>query len=206
MKRFESYNWTMTPHYPYTPFRVQNMETDVKNQSILPPIPCQVPGSIYEALEKAGVIENPYFEMNSLKCQWVSNHWWVFDGKIDLHPEGNGERLELVLEGIDCMGHIFFNGKKLGQSDNMYIPFVADVTDIAREGSNTVTVVLENAPDEMGQIGYTSKTFTQKARFNYKWDWCTRLISVGLYRPVYVRSYKEGPAPCAPIYLPPIFS
>jgi beta-mannosidase len=89
------------------------------------------------------------------------------------------------------MGHIFFNGKKLGQSDNMYVPFVADVTDIARKGSNTVTVVLENAPDEMGQIGYTSRTFTQKARFNYKWDWCTRLISVGLYRPVYVRSYQE---------------
>ena len=96
MKRFDSFNWTMTPHYPYTPFRVQNMETDVKNQSILPPIPCQVPGSIYEALEKAGIIENPYFEMNSLKCQWVSNHWWVFDGKVELHPKGNGERLELV--------------------------------------------------------------------------------------------------------------
>ena len=191
MKRFESYNWTMTPHYPYTPFRVQNMETDVKNQSILPPIPCQVPGSIYDALQKAGVIEDPFFEMNSLKCQWVSNHWWVFDGKIDLDPKGNGERLELVLEGIDCMGHIFFNGKKLGQSDNMYVPFVADVTDIARKGSNTVTVVLENAPDEMGQIGYTSRTFTQKARFSYKWDWCTRLISVGLYRPVYVRAYNE---------------
>ena len=74
MKRFDSFNWTMTPHYPYTPFRVQNMETDVKNQSILPPIPCRVPGSIYEALEKAGVIENPYFEMRIAYNELTREH------------------------------------------------------------------------------------------------------------------------------------
>ena len=72
MKRFDSFNWTMTPHYPYTPFRVQNMETDVKNQSILPPIPCQVPGSIYEALEKGEPSPVPLESAaESLKVLWA---------------------------------------------------------------------------------------------------------------------------------------
>ncbi len=191
MQRFEFTNWTTCPNYPYVPFRVGNVETEAKNMYIIPPFSCHVPGSIYDDLQAAGLIEDPFFEINSLKAQWVSNHWWTYEGHVDLHPKGGTEKLELVLEGVDCMGHIFFNGKKLGENDNMYVPFVADVTGIAREGDNVITVVLENAPDEMGQIGYTSRTYTQKARFNYKWDWCTRLISIGLYRPVYIRAYES---------------
>ena len=188
MKRYDLFDWSIAPHYPYVPFRANNAETDIPNSAIMPPIPARVPGSIYKDLEKAGIIEDPYFEMNSLKAQWVFNHWWYYESKVELHPVGN--RLELVLEGIDTIAHIYFNGKKLGQSDNMYVPFVYDVTDIARDGSNTVGVVIENAPDEMGQIGHTSRTFTQKARFQYKWDWCTRLIGMGLYRPAYIREYE----------------
>lgn len=188
MKRYDMIDWSIAPHYPYVPFRANNAETDIPNSAIMPSIHATVPGSIYKDLVKAGIIEDPYFEMNSLKAQWVSNHWWYYESKVELHPNGN--RLELVLEGIDTIAHIFFNGTKLGQSDNMYVPFIYDVTDLARDGSNTVGVVIENAPDEMGQIGHTSRTFTQKARFQYKWDWCTRLIGMGLYRPAYIREYE----------------
>lgn len=190
MKRIDLTNWQIAPHYPYTPFRARNLETDIQNQSILPAMPAKVPGSIYDDLQKAGVIEDPFFEMNSLKAQWVASHWWVYSTNVELQPGGDG-RTELVFEGIDYLGHVFFNGQKLGETDNMYTPYVYDVTDKIREGSNNITVVLENAPDEIGEIGYTSQTFTQKARFNYKWDWCTRLISIGLYRPAYLRIYDN---------------
>lgn len=188
MKRYDMFDWNIAPHYPYVPFRANNAETDIPNSAILPPIHATVPGSIYKDLERAGIIEDPYFEMNSLKAQWVANHWWYYESKVELHPCGN--RLELVLEGIDTIAHIYVNGQKVGESDNMYVPFVVDITSLARDGQNTVGVVIENAPDEMGQIGYTSRTYTQKARFQYKWDWCTRLIGMGLYRPAYIREYE----------------
>lgn len=191
MKRYELSQWTMTPYYAYSPFRLNNAETDIPNSGILPPIPAHVPGSIYRDLEAAGVIEDPFFEMNSLKAEWVPAHWWSYFTRVTLPTPEPGERLELVLEGIDTMGHIYFNGTVIGHTDNMYVPFVYDVTDMVREGENTVGVVIENAPDEMGQIGHTSQTFTQKARFNYKWDWCTRMISMGLYRPAYIRTWRE---------------
>lgn len=189
MNRYNLTQWSIAPYYPYTTFRQKNTETDILNTAILPPVPAQVPGSIYKTLEKAGIIEDPYFEMNSLKAQWVSNHWWYYDTQVELHPNGN--RLELVLEGIDTNAHIMFNGEKIGESDNMYVPFVYDITDIAKDGTNRIGVVIENAPDEMGQIGHTSMVHTQKARFQYKWDWCTRLIGMGLYRPAYIREYEE---------------
>lgn len=189
MKRYELIDWSIAPYYPYTPFRQKNTETDILNTGIMPAISAKVPGSIYKTLEEAEIIEDPYFEMNSLKAHWVSNHWWYYTTDIELHP--SGQKLELVLEGIDTIAHILFNGTKIGESDNMYVPFVHDVTDLAKDGINTVVVVIETAPNEMGQIGHTSMTHTQKARFQYKWDWCTRLIGMGLYRPAYIREYDQ---------------
>lgn len=191
MKRYDLIDWTAEPHNHYVPLRDKNRETDIQNAAVLPRINIKVPGSIYDALQNVGLIEDPFFEMNSLKAQWVAGYWWEYRTDIDLPAHDEGERIELVFEGIDYKGHVFFNGREVGVSENMYVPFVADVTDLAREGKNNVRVVLENAPDEVGQIGHTSRVVTQKARFNYKWDWCTRLISIGLYRPAYIRTYRE---------------
>ncbi len=190
--RLDLTEWSISPHYPYTPFRVANVETDAINQSIFPPVSCRVPGSIYDALEVAGLIENRFRDMNDLKAQWVAGHWWMYHTTFPFGSRLPNQRVELVLEGVDYHGHIFVNNQKVGESENMYVPFVADITDILREGENSVTVVLENAPDEMGQIGYTREAHTQKARFNYKWDWCTRLVSIGLYRPAYIRVYDTA--------------
>lgn len=191
LKRYDLIDWTAEPHNHFVPLHGRNEETDIENRGILPSINIKVPGSIYDALHKAGVIEDPFFEMNSLKAQWVAGYWWEYRTKIELEQPDEGERIELVLEGIDYKAHVFFNGRLVGTSENMYVPFVADVTELARVGENRVGVVLENAPNEIGQIGHTSRVTTQKARFNYKWDWCTRLISIGLYRPAYIRTYKE---------------
>lgn len=188
MKRYDLKNWTAAPYHPYVPLRTNNVETDVKNDSVLPPLPVPVPGSLYDALQSAGIIEDPNYEMNSLKAQWVSDHWWVYRTTVELPADGT--RRELVLEGVDLHAHIYWNNTKIGESHNMYVPFTCDVTKLVREGTNTVTVILERAPEEMGQIGYTSRTKVQKARFNYQWDWCTRLVSIGLYRPAYVLSYE----------------
>ena len=189
IKRYDLIDWTAEAHNHYVPFQGRNAETDIQNKSILPRIPIKVPGSIYDALVTAGLLEDPFYEMNSLKAQWVAGYWWKYETELTMSLPAEGERAELVLEGVDYKGHIFFNGQKVGYSENMYVPFVADVTALVREGANKIAVVLENAPDEIGQIGYTSLTTTQKARFTYKWDWCTRLISIGLYRPAYIRIY-----------------
>ena len=95
-------------------------------------------------------------------------------------------RLWLVLRGIDYKAHVFLNGRQLGTHEGMYVPARYDITGTAVPGENKIRVVLESAPDEMGQIGYTSRTYTQKARFTYKWDFSTRLVGIGLYDDVYI--------------------
>lgn len=178
-------NWKLSCFYPFVPYFGNSIEAGVAQKSILPPVPAKVPGSVQGALLAAGLLEDPYYEMNSLRAEWVENKWWMYETSFDL-PDDGAER-ELVFEGIDYKARIFLNGQLCGESENMFVPLVIPLQGIARAGKNDLRVVLEGAPEENAQIGYSSRTHTQKSRFNYKWDFCTRLVHLGLNGPVTVR-------------------
>src|SRR5205807_496655 len=56
------------------------------------------------------------------------------------------------------------------------------VTERLRRGEpRRLLVVGERAPDEPGQIGWTSRVRHWKPRFAYGWDWCTRLVPLGIW-------------------------
>lgn len=179
-------NFRLAGYYPYNPLKGHSMELNRELKGCTPWIKARVPGSVYDDLQNAGLIEDPYYNMNSLKCEWVPDRWWVYITEFD-KPDTADEVIELVLEGVDYKAHVFLNGNLLGIHEGMFTPFVKDITsDLS--GKNILKIVLESAPDEMGQVGKTSETFTQKARFNYKWDFCVRMIGMGLYRPVYLKT------------------
>ncbi|MBQ5973964.1 MAG: hypothetical protein IJL69_07155, partial [Oscillospiraceae bacterium] len=130
------------------------------------------------------LIEHPYFGMNSLKCEWIENKWWLYRTAFS-RPELSGEAFKLVFRGIDYDAAVYLNGVFLGEHRGMFAPAVFDVTELFRTSERfELLVILKGAPDEMGQIGYTSRTFTQKSRFGYKWDFGTRLVNLGLWQGV----------------------
>ena len=178
-------NWTVAGSWPYTVLHSASVETGARTSAVTPRIPARVPGSVYDDLERAGLIPDPYYECNSLLSEWVANRFWSYMTSFK-KPDTGGKRVRLVLSGVDYHAHVFLNDRKIAEHTGMYVPVVTDVTKDLREGENTLTVVLESAPDEMGQIGYTSRTWTQKARFGYKWDFGTRLVNLGLYGEAYL--------------------
>lgn len=183
-------DWKLSGAWPYTPIQGNSMETGIAFSGVTDLIDAKVPGSVYDDLLRAGYIEDPYYEMNSLKCEWVAQRWWIYRTAFRLDESMRGRRFALVFRGIDYKARIYVNNRLYAEHENMYTPVKIDFTDTARFGSeeNLVQVILESAPDEMGQIGYTSRTFTQKARFPYKWDFGTRLISLGLWDRVTVEA------------------
>jgi len=187
MKILLDKNWTVAGSWPFTVMQGTSVETGAKFTGVTPVIPAKVPGSVYDDLFRAGLIPDPYYERNSLLCEWVANRFWSYQNTFAVPESIRGTRVRLVLKGIDYHAHVYLNDRKIAEHTGMYVPCVTDVTDVLDCGEeNTLTVVLENAPDEMGQIGYTSRTFTQKARFGYKWDFGTRLVNLGLYDEVYL--------------------
>lgn len=181
-------DWKLSAYWPYAPLHGASVETGELHKSCTGLIRAKVPGSIYDDLYRAGIIPDPYTERNSMLCEWVPNRWWVYETDFVLEPSCRGKRIRLVFEGIDYHAHIYVNGRFICEHEGMYTPVTVEMGDFAcfGEEKNTVRVLLHHAPDEMSAIGYTSRTFTQKARFTYKWDFCTRMIGMGLWGAVNV--------------------
>ncbi|MCU6711336.1 hypothetical protein M6D81_21820 [Paenibacillus sp. J5C_2022] len=151
-------------------------------------LPATVPGGVHDDLYRSGWIEHPWFEQNSLACEWVENRWWVYRTTIDEIHLGENESAELVFEGIDYEALIYVNDQLLGEHKGMFHEAVFDISGRCRsEGPLVLSVIVKHAPDEMAQIGRTSETHTQKSRFNYKWDFSTRLVNIGIWGDVYIR-------------------
>lgn len=183
--------WELKGFWPGEPLWTTSIESTVQRRGVTPWIPAAVPGGVHRALEKAGVIEDPYYATNSLLCEWVENRWWVYRTQFDA-PD-TVERVFLRFDGLDDVCRIFLNGEELARHSGMYEPLLVEVTRCLRRGEpNRLLAVFEQPPREQGQIGWTSQTHTQKARFGYKWDFCTHLVNIGIWQPVWLLT--AGPA------------
>lgn len=178
-------NWEVKGFWPGEPLWTKSVESTVQRRGVTPWVKATVPGGVHKALENAGLIADPDFGMNSLLCEWVEHRWWVYRTFFDT-PDHQG-RMFLRFDGVDDECRILLNGTEIAAHQGIYEPILCDVTGLVRRGEpNQLLVILMEPPREQGQIGWTSKTFTQKARFGYKWDFCTHLVNIGLWRGVYL--------------------
>jgi beta-mannosidase len=183
--------WRVKGFWPWVPLKVNSMELGQELMGVTDWIPATVPGGIHYDLYRAGLIEHPYVELNSLKCEWVENRWWLYQTVIPV-PTEKGQRMELMFQGLDYEAMVYVNGCYLGEHRGMYHPAAFDITDICRKDDELLlNVLLKSPPEEMGQIGKTSLTKIQKSRFNYKWDFSTRLVNIGIWDDVQLRIHLE---------------
>lgn len=189
--RLNELEWQLKGSYPWVPLMNISAETGLKLLGVTDWMPATVPGGVHYDLYRAGHIEHPYVDMNSLKCEWVENRWWIYKTSFD-RPARLGRKVELICKGLDYRAIVFLNHTRLGEHEGMYHPAVFDITEIVRENERLeLVIVFEHAPDEMAQIGKTSLTHTQKSRFNYKWDFSTRMVNVGIWDDILLKVHEE---------------
>ncbi|MGN1098955.1 MAG: glycosyl hydrolase 2 galactose-binding domain-containing protein, partial [Christensenellales bacterium] len=177
-KTLELKSWTVQPHYPYTPLMDRSIETGVKLRGILDEMPVTVPESIYTVLCRNGVIEEPTRDMNSIKAEWVSRRWWLYRCEFSVGDVGAGSGCYLNFGCVDYHCYVFLNGAKLGEHSGACESFGFEVGGLLRE-RNELSVLVENSLPDRGQIGYTDKVDFQRPRYDYKWDFCPRLVNIG---------------------------
>lgn len=182
--------WKVMGSMPYQADFSKWIQKGIEAPNMTAWIPATVPGSIYTDLQAFGYIDDPYFELNSLHCEWVANRWWTYKSTFDVTECDLKDTLKLTFKGIDYAAQIYLNGHKLGSHEGMYIPFETVINKHAVLGENTLVCVIEHAPFADAQPGYTSTTKFMKARFNYKWDFATRLVNLGLYDDVMITKHK----------------
>ncbi|NQT19136.1 MAG: hypothetical protein HQ592_05490 [Planctomycetes bacterium] len=155
-------------------------------------LPATVPGCVHADLLRSGVIEDPYVDFNSRKCEWVEHRNWLYQKTFTLPPEAKGRKLRLIFHGIDYSARAWLNGELLGRHTGTFITAEFDVTKAAKIGENHLAVMFDPIPDVPGQVGYSNQVKHLKPRFGYKWDFTTRLVQFGLWDDVEIAA--TGPA------------
>jgi len=153
-----------------------------------------IPGSMYSFLLNNNLIEDPYYRDNEYKALELSHHDYTFERKFDF--EKTGDEVVLRFEGLDTFCDIYLNGKKVGQSDNMHVTYEFDVTDVLKNGENTLTVECHQTLDYIrekseeldlyfgGRHTLRGFAYIRKAHCMYGWDWGPFLPDMGIWRPV----------------------
>jgi len=185
-------NWTLEGFHKYVPLQSVTMETGVTHNNLTGKMKATVPGGVHYDLYRAGHIEHPYRDMNSLKAEWIENRWWVYRTVFHLPQfDSNWHKAEIIFKGLDYEAVILVNNHEVASSKGMFTWLVLDITEeCIKGGSMSLTVVFKGIPDEMGQVGFTSRTSTQKSRFSYKWDFSTRLVNIGIWREIVFKAHE----------------
>lgn len=196
MKESVESKWYLRGTLPHIPLG-ETADRDLDTYFVTDAIEATVPGGVHMDLFNAGLIENPYYEKNSLKCEWVEHRWWYYETELCLSSGYN--KKYLVFEGLDYECDIFINDVKVGKHSNMFTQERIDISSYSEEKLN-LKVLFKGIPQELGQYGKTSETTTQKSRFGYGWDFATRLVNIGIWQDVYVEYVRNARLDEARIY------
>ncbi|MDI4644092.1 glycoside hydrolase family 2 protein [Cohnella hashimotonis] len=184
-------DWRLTGWYPNQWQPRLSMELGVSILPAVAELPATVPGSVQTDLRAAGRMADPFVGLDSLHGEWVTQREWIYSKTVQIPDGWERERCELVFEGLDYAGSVFWNGRKAADFEGTFLPVVVDVTgSLAPGGVNLLQVMFRQPPELDGQVGYSSRIRHLKARFGYGWDWIPRMVAVGIWRDVRLRTYE----------------
>ncbi len=156
------------------------------------PIPASVPGSVQLALLNAGLIKDWNVGLNARECQWVENEDWVYQTVIPDQWLHSGRQFRLHCEGLDYRGGIFLNGTLVAGFEGSFHPWDFDLGPHLKAGGNVLEILFQPPPRWLGQFGYTSHVKKWKPRFNYGWDWVSRVVQVGVWDAITLEVVEAG--------------
>ncbi|MDG5816448.1 hypothetical protein QA601_15230 [Chitinispirillales bacterium ANBcel5] len=166
--------------------------------------PARVPGCVHTDLFRANLIKNPFWGCNEKNLQWIENCDWIYKRTINI-PKTllKREHIELVMEGVDTLSTVYFNGNTVGSTENMFTGYRFDIAPYIREGHNSITVKFHNPMDYIAQkrkshsfdewndpVGGASNI--RKEQCSFGWDWGPRFATCGIYKPISVQGWSHN--------------
>jgi len=173
-------------------------------------LPAQVPGCVHTDLLANKKIEDPFLGMNEKKVQWIENESWEYRNEFEIDSKVlNHESVEMIFEGLDTYSDVMLNGEKLLSSDNMFVCYTADCKKLLKAGKNELKIYFRSpvkqglkklkkldytlqAANEQAPDSLRTNVYTRKAPFHFGWDWGPRLVTSGIWRPVYIRFWDKS--------------
>ena len=179
-------------------------------------LPATVPGCVHTDLLANGKIEDPFYRLNEHKLQWIDKVNWEYKTTFNIDPDAiKRDRIALDFKGLDTYADVFVNGTQVLSADNMFREWLVDVKPQVKEGANELRIlfrspiieglkkydangyvipVSDNDQAVNGEVpdGKMVSVYTRKAGYHFGWDWGPRLVSSGLWRPVYLTVWDDA--------------
>lgn len=171
-------------------------------------VPATVPGNLELDLFRAQKIPDPFWGLNqwNRECEYLHMFY-----ATEFEYKGGFEASELFFEGLDTIAEIYLNGILVGKTDNMLIPHSISTDAVLKEGKNELVVHIIPAVIEARKYPITpndralqfniESLYIRKAPHMYSWDIMPRMVSGGIWRPLYIRERRSDHIIADDIYI-----
>jgi len=160
------------------------------------PVQGKIPGSVYSILLENGRMEDPFYGDNELRALKIMENDFVFSRTFSV-PEDVRRCPKVILrcDGLDTICSLFLNGAYVGEAFNFHRFWEYDVTDLLREGKNTLEIRIasptryireKDTEKHYGGSVYAMRGFPwlRKPHCMFGWDWGPRLPDAGIWKDI----------------------
>lgn len=184
--------WKLSGFAPYL-WKIKGQPNlDHSDDAEVRTIDAPVPGSVQLALLRARIIPDWNIALNARAAEWVENRDWVYQTEIPNEWLQKGNRLWLRCAGLDYAGNILLNGRTVLPFKGSFAPYEVDLKPFLKPTGNVLQIWFQTPPRWLGEFGYTSQMTEWKVRFNYYWDWTSRLVQTGIWDKITLEAVDGG--------------
>lgn len=166
----------------------------------------KVPGTVQEDLLRLEAIENPFIAQNEKEIEWIEKEDWIYKSNFKIPKNQLNKQIELHFEGLDTYASIYLNDELLLETNNLFRHWKLNLTGKLK-AENQLRIyfyspikkgkkILKKLPyklpagNDVGKIKVSP--VVRKAAFHFGWDWGPRIVTTGIWRPVYLLIYDEN--------------
>ncbi|MCK5137421.1 MAG: glycoside hydrolase family 2 protein [Bacteroidales bacterium] len=176
----------------------------------------EVPGCVHTDLIRNGVIEDPFYRLNEHDVQWIDKKDWIYETELKIPSRMMvKDRVILEFKGLDTHADVYLNDQKILVADNMFRDWTVDIKEYLATDSNTLKIHfhspiktglekydnyphrVESSGNDLAEIGQVPEgkkvsPHIRKAQCHFGWDWGPRLVTSGIWQPVYLKAWDEA--------------
>ncbi|PLV60276.1 glycoside hydrolase family 2 protein [Thermotoga sp. KOL6] len=161
-----------------------------------------VPGVVQADLVREKILPHPYIGTNEDLFVKIEDKEWIYEREFKFEEElSEKERVELVFEGIDTLSDVYLNGVYIGSTENMFLEYRFDIKRLLKKENHLRVVIkspvripktLEQNYGVLGGPEDSIRGYIRKAQYSYGWDWGARIVTSGIWKPVYLEIYEDA--------------
>lgn len=164
---------------------------DLKDEAGEYSLAFDLPGDGITALQKEGLIKDPYFGKNEYDLRWICERDWIAQRVFTI----DDTNLDLVISELDTISEISINNQLVLETKNAFKTYRASLTEFLKVGENNIEIrfksVTKYADAEQAAqpyyVPYQSSTcpikngnMVRKPQCDFGWDWNIALAPFGL--------------------------